>query len=486
MKPLKDLLYKVHLKELYGSTTVEVKDFHFDSRKIEKGDIFIALKGTKTDGHQFITQAIERGAIAIICEDLPNNFIQYPLIQWVVTSNSHEALGHIASNYYDNPSEKFKVIGVTGTNGKTTVATLLYRLFSELGYSCGLISTVENRIQNYIIPAELTTPDPKSLQFLFHKMVQADCEYCFMEVSSIAVHQHRISGTYFSGGIFTNITHDHLDYHLTFENYLKCKQNFFSMLPSKAFAISNLDDRNGEVMLQNTKAKRIYYAMKRLAHYNVKVLDNTIEGLHLILDNRELWVPLVGHFNAYNLLAVYSTAKELGLPSENILKKLSLMNSVKGRFQIFKHPSLPKYAVVDYAHTPDALKNVLETLKEITVNQLIVVFGCGGNRDQSKRPLMGKIAAQLADKVIITSDNPRYEDPQKIIQEIVSGIPRNQLKKVTTMIDREEAIATALKFAHNHDGVLIAGKGHETYQEINDLKLPFDDSVIVQKIFSQI
>ncbi len=486
MKQLKDLLYKVHLKELYGETTVIPNDFHFDSRKVKKGDLFIAIKGTQTDGHKYIFKAIEQGAIAIVCEDLPKDFVKYPLIQWVVTSNSHEALGIIASNYYDNPSEKLKVVGVTGTNGKTTVATLLYKLFTDLGFPCGLVSTVENRINESVIPANLTTPDAKYLQNLFHLMEQAGCEYCFMEVSSIAVHQHRISGTFFTGGIFTNITHDHLDYHGTFDNYLKCKQAFFTFLPSKAFAISNLDDKNGEIMLQNSNAKRIYYALNRLAHYNAKIVENTLEGLHLIIDSRELWVPLVGKFNAYNLLAVYTAAKQLGVPSDEILKKLSLISSVKGRFQIYKHPNQPKFAIIDYAHTPDALKNVLETLNDMKINNLIVVFGCGGNRDKEKRPLMGKIASELADKVILTSDNPRNEDPKKIIEDIQKGISKENLSKVTTLVDREEAIAAALKFAQNHDVVLIAGKGHEDYQEINDLKLPFDDSVLVQKIFNQI
>lgn len=485
MKPLKDLLYKVQLKELYGETTVVPNDFHFDSRKVKKGDLFIAIKGTQTDGHQYIFQAIEQGAIAIVCENLPTDFIKYPLVQWIVTSDSHEALGIIASNYYDNPTEKLKVVGVTGTNGKTTVATLLYRLFTDLGFPCGLVSTVENFILDKAIPANLTTPDAKYLQNLFYLMVQAGCEYCFMEVSSIAVHQKRIAGIYFTGGIFTNITHDHLDYHGTFENYLKCKQAFFSILPSKAFAVSNLDDKNGEIMLQNSKAKRIYYAMKRLAHYNVKIVENTLEGLHLILDNRELWVPLIGKFNAYNILAVYAAAKQMGISSDEVLKKLSVMTPVKGRFQIYKHPHHPKFAVIDYAHTPDALKNVLETLREMKSHQIIVVFGCGGNRDKEKRPLMGKIASELADKVIITSDNPRNEDPKSIIEEIQKGISKTHLNKVTTLVDREEAIETALKFAQNYDVVLIAGKGHENYQEINDLKLPFDDSVIVQKIFHQ-
>ncbi len=485
MKPLKDLLYKVHLKELYGDTTIIPNDFHFDSRKVKKRDLFIAIKGTKTDGHQYIFNAIEQGAIAILCENLPNNFKDFPSVQWIVTSNSQEALGYVASNYYDNPSEKLKVIGITGTNGKTTIATLLYRLFTETGDTCGLISTVENRIGNSVIPAQLTTPDAKYLQNLFYLMVQAGCRFCFMEVSSIAVHQYRITGTHFNGGVFTNITHEHLDYHGTFENYLRCKQKFFNMLSSKAFALSNLDDKNGEFMLQNTKAKRLYYAINRLAHYNAKILDSTLEGLHLIIVNKELWVPIVGKFNAYNLLAVYGVALNLGVPSDEILKLLSLMVPVKGRFQIFKHPTQPKYAVVDYAHTPDALKNVLETLLEIKKNRLIVVFGCGGNRDKEKRPLMGKIASEMADKVIITSDNPRFEDTQKIIEDILSGVPKANLSKVITMVDREEAITAALKFAQNHDIILIAGKGHENYQEINGLKLPFEDSVIIQKIFNQ-
>ena len=486
MKELRDLLYKAPLKELFGDTQVKVKDFHFDSRKIQPGDLFIAIPGTQTDGHQYITQAIKKGAIAIVCENLPNDFKNYPQVQWLVTSNSRQALGIIASNYYDNPSEKLKVVGVTGTNGKTTVATLLYRLFTELGYPSGLISTVEIKILNQTIPAELTTPDAKSLQHLFYEMVNAGCEYCFMEVSSIAVHQYRIEGTHFVGGIFTNLTHDHLDYHKTFENYLKRKKAFFDKLSSKAFAISNLDDKNGEVMLQNTRAKRIYYAKNRLAHYNVKVLENTFEGLHLILDGRELWVPLIGEFNAYNILAVYTAAKQLGIPSVEILKKLSLMTPIKGRFQILKHSVQPKYAVIDYAHTPDALKNVLHSLKQMKINQLIVVFGCGGNRDKEKRPIMGKIAAEYADKIIITSDNPRNENPKEIIEEILKGIPTNQRNKVTTLVDREEAIETALKFAQNHDVVLIAGKGHETYQEINGLKIPFDDAFLVQKFFNQI
>jgi len=485
MRPLKDLLYKVHLKELFGETSIVPNDFHFDSRKVKNGDLFIAIKGNQTDGHEFIKQSIENGAIAVVCEKLPEYFLEYPLVQWVVTTDSHEALGIIASNYFDNPSEKLKVIGVTGTNGKTTVATLLYHLFKNLGFPCGLISTVENIIFDTTLPTELTTPDAKQLQKLFFDMVNAGCEYCFMEVSSIAVHQQRIAGTVFTGGIFTNITHDHLDYHGTFENYLKCKQAFFNYLPSKAFAISNLDDKNGEIMVQNSKAKRIFYAMKRLAHYNVKVLENTLEGLHLIMDNRELWVPLIGVFNAYNLLAVYATAKELGISTDEILKKLSLVTPVKGRFQIIKHPNQPKYVIIDYAHTPDALKNILENIKEMNVHHVIVVFGCGGNRDKEKRPMMGKIASELADKVVITSDNPRNENPKLIIEEILKGVSKNNLNKVTTLVDREEAIETAIKFAQNHDVVIIAGKGHENYQEINGVKVPFDDGLIVKKIFNQ-
>lgn len=484
MKTLKELLYKVHLTQLIGNPNVLVRDFHADSRQVKLQDLFVAIKGTQTDGHQFISHAISNGAIAILCEQLPENYKDYSGVHWAVTSNAYEAFAFIANNFYDYPSKVLNVIGVTGTNGKTSTVNFLYQLFTNLGYPCGMISTIEVRVRNEVLPAQLTTPDAKQLQMYFQMMYERGCDYCFMEVSSIAVHQHRVAGTLFKAGIFTNITHDHLDYHGTFENYFACKQAFFNMLPSYAHAISNADDKNSLVMVQNSKAQKCFYGIRRLAHHNAKIIESTLEGLHLMIDNHELWVPLLGDFNAYNVLAAYVLAKKMEIDTLEILKNLSLLRPVKGRFELIKSPKQSIYAVVDYAHTPDALENVLKTLTKLKKNRIITVFGCGGNRDPYKRPLMGKIAANYSDLVIITSDNPRNENPKEIIDQIYHGIPSNKQHLALRIEDREDAIKTAVQHAQKFDIILIAGKGHETYQEINNLKIPFDDCAVVQHYFN--
>ncbi len=484
MKTLLDILQKVDIVKQYGALNPSIAKLELDSRKIEKGTLFFAVKGTTTDAHQFIPQAIADGAVAIVCSDLPkdiNSEVAYVLVKDVQLS-----VGYIASAFYDFPSEKIKLIGVTGTNGKTTTCTMLYQLFTALGNQCGLISTVEYIIGKDTFTSTHTTPNPIRLNELMAEMVTKNCSHCFMEVSSHAVVQSRINGLEFDGAIFSNITHDHLDYHGTFDNYIKAKKQFFDNLPSDAFALTNKDDRNGMVMLQNTKAAKYSYALKTMADFNCKIIESDFTGLLLKIDTIEAWFNLVGKFNAYNLLAVYSTAFLMGISQEEIITKLSLQTRVNGRFEVYRSET-GVIGIVDYAHTPDALKNVLDTINDVrTKNEkLITVVGCGGNRDTTKRPIMGKVSTQLSDKVIFTSDNPRNEKAEDIIDEMMAGVEAIDFKKTLKIADRKEAIRTALMLSQPKDIVLIAGKGHETYQEINGVKHPFDDRVVLTEIFNQ-
>jgi UDP-N-acetylmuramoyl-L-alanyl-D-glutamate--2,6-diaminopimelate ligase len=459
----------------------EVKGIHFDSRKVKPGFVFVAVKGTLSDGHAYIPKALELGATVIVCEKIPATINEN--ITYVTVKNSALALGIMASNYFGNPSSKLKLTGVTGTNGKTTTVTLLYQLFSALGYNVGMISTVENRIVDDIIPSTHTTPDPIQLNELLKKMVDTGCTHAFMEVSSHAVDQERIAGIKFAGAIFTNITHDHLDYHKTFENYIKAKKQYFDELNSDAFALVNADDKRGMVMLQNTKATKYTFGLKKMVDFKGKIITNSIEGLELEIAGKNVWFKMIGDFNAYNLLGVYGAAVLLGEESDEVLTQLSSLKGASGRFELVL-PGSKITAIVDYAHTPDALKNVLETIAQFRTGneQVITVVGCGGNRDKTKRPLMASIACKLSNKVILTSDNPRDEDPMEIIREMQSGILPTEAKKTLVMADREEAIKTACMLAKEKDIILIAGKGHETYQEIKGVKHPFDDREVVVRM----
>jgi UDP-N-acetylmuramoyl-L-alanyl-D-glutamate--2,6-diaminopimelate ligase len=478
---LKDILYKVSLTSTYGDMDTEVTGICFDSRKVQKGSLFVAVKGTLSDGHEYIAKAINSGAKTIVCEKLPESIVEG--ITFVTVKNSGQALGIIASNFFDNPSEKVKLTGVTGTNGKTTTATLLYQLFTNLGYKVGLISTVDNRIANEVVPATHTTPDPIQLNDLLTRMVEVGCAYVFMEVSSHALAQERIAGLKFSGAIFTNITHDHLDYHKTFENYIKAKKKFFDELPGDSFALVNADDKRGMVMLQNTKAAKHTFGIRKLTDFKAKIITNSIEGLELEVDGKSVWFKMIGDFNAYNLLGVYGAAVLLGQEPDEVLTQLSILRGAAGRFEQVS-PGAKVIAIVDYAHTPDALQNVLDTINQFRTGteQVITVVGCGGNRDKTKRPLMASIACRLSDKVILTSDNPRDEDPMQIIKEMQSGIMPNEARKTLVIADREEAIKTACMMAKEKDIVLIAGKGHEDYQEIKGVKHPFDDRKVVERM----
>ncbi len=481
MPELKDILYKVSLTSSYGDMSVDVKGICFDSRKVRPGFLFIAVKGTQSDGHEYIAKAIELGAIAVVCEKLPDTVTDK--ITFVSVKNSGQALGIIASNFFGNPSEKMKLTGVTGTNGKTTVATLLYKLFAALGHRSGLISTVENRIVDQVIPSTHTTPDPIQLNELLRRMVEEKCTHVFMEVSSHAIDQERIAGLKFVGALFTNITHDHLDYHLTFENYIKAKKKYFDELGSDAFALVNADDKRGMVMMQNTKATKYSFGLKKMVDFKAKIITNSIEGLELELAGKTVWFKLIGDFNAYNLLAVYGAAVLLGEDSDEVLVKLSSLSGAVGRFELVL-PGSKKIAIVDYAHTPDALKNVLETIAQFRSGneQVITVVGCGGNRDRTKRPMMASIACRLSDKVVLTSDNPRDEDPIEIIKEMQTGVMPTEARKTLIIADREEAIKTACMMAKEKDIILVAGKGHETYQEIKGVKYPFDDREVVERM----
>ncbi len=482
LKLLSDILYKTRLEEIIGSTNVAISSVTFDSRKVKKDSLFIATRGTASDGHHYIELAIEAGAVAIVCEDLPETLKEN--VTYVKVLDSSASLGYIACNFYDNPSEKLKLVGITGTNGKTTTVTLLFNLFRGLGYNVGLLSTVENKINTTVIPSTHTTPDALSLNELLAKMVDAGCQYAFMEVSSHAIVQHRITGLKFTGAAFSNITHDHLDYHKTFEEYIKAKKMFFDNLQDDAFALTNKDDRNGLVMLQNTKAKKYSYGLKSIADFKCRVVENHLNGLLLSIDNQEVWVKLIGSFNAYNVLVVYSIALLLKQDKVQVLTTLSNLNSVEGRFQYIKSKN-GIVAIVDYAHTPDALKNVLETIKDIRTGneQVITLVGCGGDRDAAKRPIMAQIACEYSNKVVLTSDNPRSEDPEEILNQMQAGINPVEMKKTLRISDRKEAIRTAVAFAKEGDIILIAGKGHEKYQEIKGVKHPFDDFEIVKENF---
>ncbi|MEK0421063.1 MAG: hypothetical protein RLZZ161_914 [Bacteroidota bacterium] len=479
---LENIIQKLQPSKVIGESKVTVSGVCIDSRKADKGFLYAAMPGTHADGHDFIQKAIENGATVILANraDHPSDGVTYILVE-----NVAEAMGVVCHLFYGEPTKTLKLVGTTGTNGKTTVSTLLFELFAAMGYQCGLISTVENRIGTEIIPSTHTTPDTAGLNALLAKMVEAGCDYCFMECSSHAIHQRRIAGLEFTGAVFTNLSHDHLDYHKTFDNYLKAKKQFFDDLPSTAWALTNKDDRNGMIMLQNTKAARYTYAMKSGADFTVKILESDFQGMQLKLDGKEAWVNLVGAFNAYNLAAVYGAAFLLTGGEEEIMLPLTKSGRVNGRFEAIHGPERVT-AIVDYAHTPDALENVIATINEIRGNhaQLITVVGCGGNRDAAKRPEMGKIAARMSSKVIFTSDNPRDEDPEAIIQQMEAGVEGQFYKKLLKITDRKEAIRTAAMLASPGDVILIAGKGHETYQEIKGVKHPFDDKAIVKSIFN--
>jgi len=481
---LQELLGSVNILESVGDLNIEIRQPHFDSRKIEKGDLFIAQIGTQSDGHDFISMAIEKGAKAILCERLPKDIVTD--ISYLKVENTSKALSSIAHNYYNCPSDHLKLVGVTGTNGKTTIASLLYELFKKLGYKVGLLSTVTNFIDTKEVKATHTTPDAIQISKLLSEMVEEGCEYCFMEVSSHAVDQHRTGALNFKGGIFTNLTHDHLDYHKTFDAYLRAKKGFFDQLDKGSFAITNADDKNGKIILQNTKAHKFTYSTRAFADFRCQILEKHFNGMLLEMDNTELWTNFIGDFNAHNLLAVYSTARLLDQSKEEVLKTMSELKSVAGRFESIISPN-GIMAIVDYAHTPDALKNVLLTIDQLrTRNETVItVVGAGGDRDKTKRPLMGKVSAEYSDKVIFTSDNPRSENPDTIITEMREGVTADNLRKVLAISDRKEAIRTAVMLAKKDDIILIAGKGHEDYQEIKGVKHHFDDKEIINEIFNQ-
>jgi UDP-N-acetylmuramoyl-L-alanyl-D-glutamate--2,6-diaminopimelate ligase len=482
MAKLQDILYNVRLQTVIGSTNLDVKDIQIDSRKVSDGSVFVAIRGSVSDGHTFIGTAIGKGAKAIVCEEMPDLINE--AVTYLRVNNCNEAVAHMAHHYYNEPSSKLKLVGVTGTNGKTTVATLLYKLFTKLGYKCGLISTVQNHIGNTVVPSTHTTPDAISLQALLHQMVDAECTHVFMEVSSHAIHQHRTTALEFVGGMFTNITHDHLDYHKTFDEYIRVKKSFFDGLSSSAFAISNLDDKRGTVMLQNTAAKKHFYSLRTMAEYKGKILENNLTGLVMTVNDKEVHFRLIGEFNAYNILAVYGAALCLGENSDEVLTTLSMMTGAEGRFDyIISNQQI--IGIVDYAHTPDALQNVLATIKKLRkgTEQVITVVGCGGDRDKTKRPIMAEVASELSDRVILTSDNPRSEDPQDILKDMEAGLNSAARRKTISITDRKEAIKTAVSFANPTDILLVAGKGHEKYQEIKGVKHPFDDRAVLNEMF---
>jgi UDP-N-acetylmuramoyl-L-alanyl-D-glutamate--2,6-diaminopimelate ligase len=482
VKALNDILNGVKIIKQMGTPEMAVSNICFDSRKATPGSLFAATRGTVSDGHAFITTAIEKGATSIVCEDLPENIS--PFITYVQVENSAIALGQMCSNFYDRPSSKLKLVGVTGTNGKTTTATLLYHMFRKLGYKSGLISTVIYFVDNKEVAATHTTPDALQLNSLLASMVDAGCEYCFMEVSSHAIMQQRIAGLQFCGGIFTNITHDHLDFHKTFDEYIKAKKRFFDELPKDSFALVNIDDRNGKVMVQNTRAHIKTFALKTMASFHCKIMESHFDGMLLQIDRKEVWTHFIGEFNAYNLLGVYGAAISLGLLPDEVIAVLSSLTSVSGRFESIRSND-GITAIVDYAHTPDALENVLKTINQIRSGneQVITVVGAGGDRDKTKRPVMARVAATLSSKVIITSDNPRSEEPAQIVSDMLDGLDESLKRQVLVIIDRHEAIKTALMLAKKGDIVLVAGKGHETYQEIKGVKHHFDDKEIIHELF---
>jgi len=482
MKYLSDIIEGLAFTELQGSADTWITAVVFDSRKVVPGCLFVAVKGTQSDGHDFIEQAVRDGAAAVICEELPGHVVGE--VDFLMVADSSKALGLVASQFYGEPSSKLKLVGVTGTNGKTTIATLLYKLFRDLGYKCGLLSTVENQINGQVVTATHTTPDPVQLNALLEEMVQQGCDYCFMEVSSHAVVQHRIEGLKFSGAIFSNLTHDHLDYHKTFENYRDAKKLFFDGLGKNAFALTNADDRNGMVMLQNTAAHKKSYGLKNMADYRAKILESQFAGLLLNIDGEEVWFKLVGTFNAYNLLAVYATAMLLDQDKAKVLTSLSRLTGAEGRFD-YVTAANKIIGIVDYAHTPDAVQNVLSTIHDVRKGKekVITVIGCGGDRDKTKRPIMAKVACEWSDMVILTSDNPRSEDPAQIIKDMEAGVGSEFQRRVMSITDRREAIKTACNLAQPGDIVLVAGKGHEKYQEVKGVRTHFDDKEELLNIF---
>jgi UDP-N-acetylmuramoyl-L-alanyl-D-glutamate--2,6-diaminopimelate ligase len=481
MKLLKDILYKVSLVSVAGDTNVEVGHICFDSRQVKPGSLFIAVKGTQVDGHTYIDQVVASGARAVVCEHIPENTLKE--VTYVVVPDSAKALGFIASNFYDNPSAKLKLVAITGTNGKTTTVTLLHALFRKLGYNVGLLSTVNNKINEEIIPSTHTTPDAISLNALMKKMLDAGCTHCFMEASSHAIVQGRIAGIQFAGAVFSNITHDHLDYHKTFDEYIKAKKKLFDDLLSSAFALTNVDDKRGMVMLQNSKANKHTYGLKNIADFKARIIANSIQGLQMEVDHKEVWFKLIGDFNAYNLMAAYGAAVLLGENPDEVLTQLSDLHPAPGRFERVIGTTQVT-AIVDYAHTPDALENVLNTIKELRTGneQVITVVGCGGNRDKTKRPVMADIACKLSDRVILTSDNPRDEEPEAILADMQAGVSAVNFKKTISIVDRREAIKTACAMAGKNDIILVAGKGHETYQEVKGVKHDFDDRKVLKEM----
>lgn len=476
---LQDILYGVTITNLIGQTNRMVGVLTFDSRQVAKDAVFFAIKGTLSDGHAYISNVIDAGVSVVVCEQLPEAPVDG--VTYIQVEDSAVALGKMAANFYGNPSAKLKLIGITGTNGKTTIATLLFKLFRALGYKVGLISTVDNHINDKVVPATHTTPNPIALNSLLQDMVDAGCDYCFMEVSSHAVVQHRIEGLDFAGGVFSNITHDHLDFHKTFDNYIKAKKAFFDVLPASAFALTNFDDKNGMVMLQNTKATKRTYALKQLADFKAKIVENSFNGLHLDINDTEVFFKLVGSFNAYNLLAVYGTAMLLKQDQLAVLTLLSSLTGAEGRFDYLASNGI--IGIVDYAHTPDAVQNVLSTIQDVRKGneQVITIIGCGGDRDKTKRPIMAQVACDWSDKVILTSDNPRTENPQTIIEEMEKGVSPTNRRKTLSIVDRREAIKTACHLARPGDIILLAGKGHEKYQEINGVRYHFDDKEVLME-----
>ena len=481
---IKEILANCNLLEIVGNKDIDIFDLTFDSRQVKDGSLFFAVRGTQVDGHDYIEKAVEKGAAAIVCEKLPKKTAEG--VTYVQVDNTAYVLGVAASNFFGNPSRKLKLVGVTGTNGKTTIATLLYRLFTDAGYACGLLSTIENIISHEVVPSTHTTPDPIELNALLHRMVESGCEYAFMEVSSHSVAQDRIAGLHFAGGIFTNLTHDHLDYHKTMANYRNAKKKFFDDLPDTAFALTNLYDKNGAVMLQNTRAKKLSYALKHDADFKGVVMESHFDGMMMKVNGTEVFTQLVGGFNASNLLAIYGAATALGFNKDELLVEISKLRGANGRFDMV-HSENGIVGIVDYAHTPDALENVLTTINEVRCHKetLITIVGCGGNRDTTKRPEMAAVAVKLSDKVILTSDNPRNEDPDDIIRQMKAGIAAEDSHKVLSITNRHEAIRTGVALAKSGDIILVAGKGHENYQEINGIKNHFDDKEELSKAFKE-
>mgnify|MGYP006176689371 FL=1 len=484
MITLKDILYKVSIEAVKGSTDVAIGKIEFDSRKVELNDVFVAIRGTISNGHDFIEKALNQGAAVIVCDTFPDLIVNG--VTYIQVKDTNLALAFLASNYYNNPSQNLKLVGITGTNGKTTIASLLYQLFKKAGYKVGLLSTVKILVDEEAFPATHTTPDSLTINYYLAEMNKAGVEFCFMEVSSHGIHQKRTEGLIFSGGIFTNLSHDHLDYHSSFAEYRDVKKSFFDYLPKTAFVLTNIDDKNGTLMLQNTKAKKLTYALKSYADYKASILENQLSGLLLKINGNEVWVKLIGTFNAYNLLAIYGTAVELGLDSLEVLRLLSELESVSGRFQFIVSDDKIT-AIVDYAHTPDALENVLGTINDIRTKneQLITVVGCGGNRDKTKRPIMANIASTMSNKVILTSDNPRDEDPTDILMDMEKGVEPQNHRKTLSILDRKQAIKVACQLAKPNDIILIAGKGHETYQEIKGVRHHFDDMETVKELLDE-